>query len=240
MFLLKRLSVLVFALSLVSAVYAQARTGNEMSVEEYYLQENTIEMMIIRETSRAGNSEQKMIALNYIKEAIDNGNTNPEILNALEYLSLEGIQIVARENNRVVNNFPLIRRKAAEYLGIIKTEEARKALIAICKYETEPLVLQQAIKALGDIGTNENNESVTSIIIAARHFNITNPSELVALATIYAFENIAKNNGGISDPNAIELLMNISNNGSYVKPVRDRAKQAISDLRFPNRINTSN
>jgi len=235
MFTIKRLSVLILTVSLSTLVFAQTSSGKEMSAEEYYLQENTIEMMIIRETSRGDSSEQKMLALDYIKEAIDNGNTGPDIQQALEYLSSEGTRVVARESGRVINNFPLVRRRAAEYLGSIKSEESRKALLQICKYENEPLVLQQAIKALGDIGTNENNETVLGIVIAARHFNNTNPSELVALATIDSLEKIAKQNDGINDPSVIELLNSISN-GPYVRPVRERAKQLISDLRFPKKM----
>jgi HEAT repeat protein len=232
MFLFKRLSVLILLVSLSTAVFAQNRSGSEMSAEEYYLQQNSIEMMIIRETSRSDNAEQKLIALNYIKEAIDNGNTSQDIRQTLEYLSVEGTQSVARENGRVVNNFPHIRRRSAEYLGLIKTEESRQALLTICRFENEPMVLMEAIKSLGNIGINNKNDTITAIGRAFSHFDNTNPDNLLALATIDAFEKIAKANEGITDLDAIRLLLRISE-GPYIKQVQERARQTVSALRFP-------
>jgi HEAT repeat protein len=232
MFLFKHLSVLVLLVSLSTAVFAQNRSRSEMSAEEYYLQENSIEMMIIRETSRSDNAEQKLIALNYIKEAIDNGNTGPDVRQALEYLSVEGTQSVARENGRVVNNFPHIRRRSAEYLGLLKTEEARQALLTVCRFENEPMVLMEAIKSLGNFGVNDNNDTITTIVRAVSHFDYTNPDNLLALAAIDAFEKIAKANEGITDPEAIRLLIRISD-GPYIISVRERARQTVSALRFP-------
>ena len=54
--------LLIAAVFAVSAVSAQSTSGNEMSVEESYLQQS-IELMIIRETARATTRESKMIAL---------------------------------------------------------------------------------------------------------------------------------------------------------------------------------
>jgi len=45
-----------------------------------------------------------------------------------------------------------------------------------------------------------------------------------------AFEKIAKKNNGINSPEAIQLLVRISE-GNYVIPVKERAKQLLADLR---------
>ena len=230
MFSLKRFSVLVIAAIIaVPAVSAQTRTGREMTVEESYLQES-IELMIIRETARAESREQKMIALEYIKDALDRGNKNDEIRQTLETLSREGRRTVARENNRVTNNFPDVRRQAAKYLGQMGTSEAQQSLLDITRFENEPMVLQEAIKALGDIGTNNNNDTVNNIVWTVRRFDNLNPDNLMAIATIDAFEKIAKKNNGINSPEAIQLLIRISD-GAYITPVKERAKQLLADLR---------
>jgi len=235
MFLIKRsfsnrlFILLIMSVFAVSAVIAQSNSGREMSVEESYLQES-IELMIIRETARASSREQKLIALEYIGDALDRGNTNEEIRQTLELLSREGRRTVARESGRVVNNFPDVRRQAARYLGQIGTEEARDALLEICQFENEPMVLQEAIKALGDIGLNDNNETIANIAWVMRRFDNLNPDNLMAIATIDAFEKIARKNGGISSPDAIQTLIRISE-GQYITPVKERARQLIAELR---------
>jgi len=221
--------LLITAVFAVAAVSAQSTSGNEMSVEESYLQQS-IELMIIRETARATTRESKMIALEYIGEALEHGNTSDDIRQTLEFLSREGRRTIARENGRVMNNFPDVRRHAARYLGQMGTEEAKDALLEICQFENEPMVLQEAIKALGDIGLNDNNETIANIAWVMRRFDNLNPDNLMAIATIDAFEKIARQNGGISSPEAIQTLMRIAE-GHYIRPVQERARQLIAELR---------
>jgi len=213
---------------------AAAQTGGrEITVEESYLQ-SSIELMIISETARAATREQKNIALAFIGDAIDRGNTNDEIRKTLEFLSLEGTRSIARESGRVTNNFPDVRRVATMYLGLIGTEEARKSLIEVLKFEREPMVIQEAIKSLGDIGTNENNETIANIAWWFSRFDTLNPDNLMALATIDAFEKIAAKSGGLNDPEAFQLLIRISE-GNYITPVRERARQLLSEMRSMGR-----
>jgi len=227
---LKRFFVLVITATVaISALSAQAKSKDEMTVEESYLQKS-IELMIIRETARSETREQKYIALDYIKDALSRGNNDDEIRQTLEFLSREGRMTVARENGRITNNFPDVRRQAAKYLGQMGTEEAQKSLMEITRFENEPMVLQEAIKALGDIGTNDNNETIEHIAWVVKRFDTLNPDNLMAIATIDAFEKIAKKNNGLNSQNAIQVLSRIAE-GNYVTPVRERAKQLLADLR---------
>lgn len=234
---LKRFSAFcAAALFAVSMVMGQnSNTDDEMSVEESYLQES-VELMVIRETSRADTRDQKLVALEYIGDAINRGNTGEEIRSALEYLSMEGVMNKARENGRLVNNFPDVRRKAAEYLGDLGTPEAKNTLLRIVVADPEPMVLQEAIKSLAKIGLNDNEETVNAIAWIVRRFDVLNPDNLLALSAVEAFEKIAEKNGGIKDPNAIQTLIRIAE-GPYIKPVQQRAKQVIMDLRKYNAQN---
>jgi len=226
MFTFKRFSILMItAVITVSAVAAQS----EMTVEESYLQ-HSIEIMIIRETARASSREQKFVALGFIGDAIERGNKSDDIRQTLDYLSREGRRSVAMESGRVVNNFPDVRRESAKFLGMIGTEEARRTLLDICLFENEPMVLQEAITSLGDIGTNDNNETVKIIVSVVSRFDNLNPDNLMAIATIDAFEKIAKKNNGLHSREAIELLARISE-GHYIRPVQERARQLLADLR---------
>ena len=228
--ILRRFSILIIAaLIAVPAVMGQTNSS-EMSVEEAYLQE-AIEMMIIRETARADSLDQKLIALEYIEQVLERGNTNDEIRRTLEFLSTEGTTNRVRESGRLMNDYPQVRRQAAKHLGTVGTPEAKAALIRICTSDNEPMVLQEAVKSLGSIGTNDNDDAVAAIVFIANRFNnFTAPDNLLALSAVDALDKIAARNNGIKDPTAVQLLIRISE-GSYALPVRERAKQALIDLR---------
>jgi len=231
MYSLRRPAILFVAVVIFAATVS-AQTGSqrrEMTVEESYLMES-IEIMIIRETARSHSREQKMRSLDYIGEALDRGNKSDEIRQTLEELSMEGRRTVARERGRIVNNFPEVRRQAVRYLGQVGTEEARRSLILVLQSENEPMVLQEAIKSLGNIGTNVNNETVANICwIMDRNINL-NPDNVMALETINALEKIARKNGGLNSPEAIQTLLRISE-GLFINPVKNLARQLLADMR---------
>jgi HEAT repeat protein len=201
-----------------------------MSVEESYRQES-VEIMIIREQSRSDSMEMKLIALEYIRDAIERGNTGPEIQSALEYLAMEGIVNVIRENNRVTNNYPGVRVRAAEYLGDMGTPEAKNLLIRLIRTDKEPMVLQEAVKSLGKIGDDKNNETVNAIsgIVNRKHY-LNQPDNLLAFSALDAYDKIAKAKGGLQDPMVIQSIVNIAE-GNYSPTVRNRAKQVLANLR---------
>jgi hypothetical protein len=229
MMTLRRFSALIIA-AMIAVTAVSGQSDSEMSIEEAYLQE-AIEMMIIRETSRSGSLEQKLMALEYIGNALERGSTNDEIRITLEYLSREGTINRVREKGRLVNDYPDVRRQAAKYLGIVGTREAKAALIRICTSDIEPMVLQEAINSLGSIGISDNEDAVSAIVWVANKFNNTNaPDNMLALAAISALDEIAKKNKGIKDPNAFLLLIKIAG-GPYATPVKERAKQALIDFR---------
>jgi hypothetical protein len=231
----KRLSALAAVVVMgvsMAAAQTDRTSSQEMSVEESYLQES-IELMIIRESSQAGSREQKMIALNYIGDAIDRGNKGEEIRQALESLSMEGVMNKARENGRRVNNFPDVRRQAAKYLGDLGTPEAKNTLIKIVVADPEPMVLQEAVRSLAKIGINDNDETLNAITWTFTRFDVTNPDNLLALSAVDAILLIAEKNGGIRDPSAVRTLIKIAD-GPYIKPVKEKARYALGELRKYN------
>jgi hypothetical protein len=217
--------VLIFA---VSAVFGQ-NSNREMSVEESYLQD-AVELMIIREQSRAESRDMKMIALEYIGDAISRGNNGEEVRAALEYLALEGVMNKARENGRLVNNYPDVRTKAATYLGELGTPEAKNTLIKIVTADPEPMVLTEAVKSLAKIGINDNEETVNIITRVVSKFDTLNPDNLLALSALDAYDKLAQNTGGKLDPSAIQLIIRIAD-GAYAKPIQAKAKLVLSNIR---------
>lgn len=216
----------------VTAAFAQSKNNDkELSVEESYLQES-VELMVIREQARADSRDMKLVALEYIGEAIKGGRANPEIEKSLEYLALEGTVYQAREGGvgRLVNNYPDVRAKAAQYLGELGTKGAKTILVKMVLSDPEPMVLTEAIKSLGKIGTNDNDEVSTAISWIVTRFDILNPDNILALSALEAYEKIAEKNGGIKDPSAIRTIIRIAE-GNYIRPVQTRARETLNTLR---------
>ena len=234
MMFLKRIIVFLMVICCVTMTVS-AQRNRELSVEESYLQES-VELMIIREQSRAESRDMKLVALEYIKDAIDRGNTGDEVRSALEYMGLEGVVNQTRENGRLTNNYPDVRTRVATNLGNLGTPEAKNSLIKICLADNEPMVLTEVIKSLGKIGINDNDETANVISWVFTRFDVLNPDNLLALSAIEAYEKLAEANGGIKDASAIRVLIRIAE-GPYIRPVQDRAKQALMDLRQYNASN---
>lgn len=223
----KRFFILtITALFVVSAVMGQSgKSSQEMSIEESYLQE-ALELMIIHETTRSNSRDQKYIALEHIGHALERGSTNEELRIALEYLSLEGTQNQVRQGRMLINNYPDIRRQAVKYLGKVGNKEAKTTLIKVCATDTEPMVLQEAVKSLGTIGLNDNDDAVNAIVwIVEKLHNSAAPNDILAVAAIDSLEKFAQKDQRI-EPGAVQLLMKISE-GPYITPVRERARQAL-------------
>jgi len=235
MIVLKRflhLGVLLTVLPVM--VMAQTNPGNspgsqEMTVEQSYLQES-VEMMIIREQSRSNSRDSKLVALEYIGSAINRGSRSEEIHTTLDYLSLEGLLYITRENGRIINNFPDVRRQAATYLGQLGTIEARNTLIKMVNSDNEPMVISEAIRSLGIIGNNDDNAATSMIAWTVKRFDVLIPDNYMALSALEAFEKIAIANNGLRDLLAYETIMQIADNYYYITPVRNRARTLLDNL----------
>lgn len=229
-----KFTLAIFVAVAASATVAMAQTAGgkqELSVEESYLQES-IEVMVIREQSRAESRDMKFVALEYIGDAIEGGRGSEEIQKALEYMAMEGVLYQSREGGvgRVTNNYPDVRVKAATYLGQLGGEAAKDTLLKIVLADSEPMVLTEAIKSLSRIGLNENDETASTISWIVTRFDILNPDNALALAALDAYEALAVKNGGIKDASTIRTIMRIAE-GPYIRPVQARARDVLVKLR---------
>jgi len=216
--------------ALTSMLAAQASTGNaDMTIEQSYLQES-VELTIIREQSRVNSREAKLSALEYIAAAINRGSKSDEIRSSLEYLALEGVVNIARENGKVVNNFPDIRKQAAAALGKLGTPEAKTTLLKMISADNDPLVVAEALNSLGLIGNIDNNE-VNLVARTVSRFHNLNPDNIVVLSALDIFDKTAAANHGIRDRFVIETVTLVSESRYYVSQVRNRAKLLLADLK---------
>ena len=225
---------IIIVLFFVCTITAGAQTSNpngEVSVEESYLQQS-VENMIIREQSRAIGRDEKLIALDYIENAISRGNISEEVRTALEFLSLEGLANRTRENGRVINNFPDIRKRAVADLGNLGTPEAKNTIISLVLAEPAPMVLTEAFKSLAKLGLNENGETVNAIAWAVNRFESSVGDEQMALSALEAFEILAEKNGGAVNNAAITTLSRIATSSHYNRIIREQARMVLDKLRL--------
>jgi len=232
MFSFRRFTILLLVAVIFTAVAAaQSGSQREMTIEESYLQDS-IEIMIIKEMSRGTSREHKIASLDYIGDALERGNKSDEIRQTLEFLSMEGTRSTARERGRVMNNYTDVRRRAVRYLGMIGNEESRKTIISVLEVEREPMVIVEAIRALGDIGTNVNNETVRNICWVINRNLSTNADNSMVMAFMGAIKNIIRKNNGLNNsPEAIQTLMRISEAPLFNNEVKTAARQLLAELR---------
>jgi len=221
-------ALLVVALA---GVAAQTTGSGEKTVEEAYLQE-TLETMIIKEQARGDTRDLKLLALQYIKQSIDEGRKNEEVRKSLEYLALETSTTVIREAGvgRVINDFPDVRAKACEYLGEFPSVETKDALVRVALSDREPMVISAAIRSLGRIGINDNDEVTQTISFIVNKYDILQPDNSLAFETLVAIERLVDAGTGIKDPSIIRTVLRIAD-GNYIVPVKQKARQVLDKLR---------
>jgi HEAT repeat protein len=156
---------------------------------------------------------------------------NPGLFTVLEALATEGTARQVRSGGAVINNYPDIRRQAAQLLGEVGSPRAREVLIDVLQEDPETMVLSEAVYALGVIGDNEDNRTIRHI---TRVLSVQNASEApdnnLAYASLLAIEKIAQADGTISDPEAINAILGVAG-GNYIQAVRLKAVDVLSNLR---------
>jgi hypothetical protein len=172
-----------------------------------------------------------------ISEAIANGdNTNDDIYAALEYMSMEGLKNIARARGKILNNYPSVRLQVSVQLGKMGSAKASEILNQVLNNENDLYVLQETFNSLGELGYNENDSTVKTIIWKLRTYNPRSPDALidrVVLAAINALDKIDRKNNGIKnqdDFREVQSLLDRINKGHFSRPVQERAKKVLEDM----------
>lgn len=221
---LKYVAAGILAVAFTSA--AAAQKSNESNVESEYL--SSVEDVVISELAASEERDNKLVALQYLETAISEGRATPDMMKALDSLAGEGITAQSRTNGRLVNNYPDIRAKACDILANVKTEESKDTLVKVALADNEPMVITAAIRSLGEIGINNNDEVSETIAWAQKKNAVLNPTSSLAFEVLVAYEKIAdtvENKGPM-----IQAIGQIATNYKYVTPVRTRALELLKKL----------
>lgn len=233
--LTKKVIISTLFIAFASLVFAQSQTEQnnsetETSVENEYL--NDVDGEIITTLADSDEYDNKLVALQYLAAAIEDGNTSQAVIDALDHLAGEGISSQTRKNGRLMNNFPEIRRQACLLMAKVPTEHSKNTLISIAVADNEPMVIAAACKSLGDIGINNNDETVDAIAFANRRNQVLNPTSSLALEVLNAFEALADSTE--NKKTMIDAVARISTDYHYVTPVRNRAYKLLKSISASN------
>lgn len=224
-------SAMMIACSFVFAQTSQVQKKNtdsekETSVESEYL--NDVDGDIIMTLAESDEYDNKLVALQYLQSALDEGNTSDAVIQALDRLAGEGLTTQSRTNGRLSNNFPEIRREACKLMAKVPTEHSKNTLISIAIADNEPMVIAAACRSLGEIGINENDEAIEAIAFANRRNRVLNPTSSLALEVLNAFELLADSSE--NRKSMLYEITQISTDYHYVTPVRQKAYKLLKSL----------
>jgi len=229
----KLLPVVVLVFCLGIPVFAQEESPSGQSIEDLYLSQD-LEIQILRSQALANDRELKQLAPRDIRVLIENGtlsSANSGVYVILESLASEGVARQVRQSGAVINNFPEIRRESVELLGKVGGPTARDTLIRILRDDPEPMVLAEAAYALGTIGLNEDNLVSDYLVSTLLQENASStPDNNLAYSIILSLEKLSAANGGLSDPEVINALLETAAS-PYIRSVRRRAVEAIVNMR---------
>jgi hypothetical protein len=186
------------AFFIVSAVMAQDAGGRTSTGN------NRPDLMSFKGIYSTDGLELRKKTLKDISEAVANGDTSDDIYAALDYMAKEGINNKAMIKGQLQNDYPDIRRQVAIQLGKIGTPKAADILIQMCDPADKDLyVLLETIKALGNIGINENDHTIKRIFGCVRGLN-ERPLDNIVIenlisSSIDAFDKLEKKSNGIKD-----------------------------------------
>ncbi|MDY3130338.1 MAG: HEAT repeat domain-containing protein [Treponema sp.] len=216
----------VTALLVLNAIIFAQSKESETNVENEYLTD--VDGDIIMSLATSDELDNKLVALQYLQNAIEEGNTSDLVIKALDQLAGEGITSQTRTAGRISNNFPEVRRQACLLLAKVPTEHSKNTLVNIAIADNEPMVIAAAVQSLGTIGINDNDETVEAIAYANKRNQVLNPTSSLAMEVLCAYEKLAD-----STQNKKTLLNSISMISAdyrYVTPVRQKAYKLLKQM----------
>ena len=228
--------VLLVIVSLAGFAQTDRNDGDRPATIEDVFRRQAIEVQILRSQANSTDREAKLLALETIRKMYDAGDiqASEDIFAVVLSLATEGTSNQVRSAGRVMNNFPIVRKEAAALLGDIGGPGAQEVLLEMIREDPEPMVLAEAIYALGKIGPTEADQVTTHIVyVLTRENAMIAPDNNLAMATLYALEKLF-DQGMELDAAGLErtvgLIIDISTNYRYITMVRDKAQDVLAQM----------
>ncbi|HKJ86176.1 MAG TPA: HEAT repeat domain-containing protein [Spirochaetia bacterium] len=234
-------TVLVLLILFSGFAFAQSDGDRPSTIEDVFLRQQ-IEMQILASQARSTERENKLVALETVRKMYESGDlqASPETFAIIELLATEGTSNQVRQSGRVINNYPVVRKEAAALLGDVGGPQAQSVLLVMVREDPEPMVLAEAVYALGKIGPQENADMVANHIVftLTRENAKISPDNNLALATLLALQRLFDAGMEFEDANQLRdtvgLIIDISTNYRYITIVRERARDVLAQLTSTN------
>ncbi len=230
-----RTAIKIMTVAILLLAVAGVLPGEErvMTVEELYLQED-LGIQVLRTQALSPRRDHKEQALETLRTLVEDGavatDDSPRIA-ILRLLATDGSSYQVRTGGRVVYDNPDIRRDAAGLLGEIGGPQARGALLEVIEYEREPMVLSQAIHALGHVGLDDDGRGAVRLARVLNRENAQdNPDNNLMYVTLMSMERLAVDQADqLATSALVNSLVQIST-GPYTRLVREQARQTLTVL----------
>lgn len=199
------------------------------TIEEQLLQRKEQKIKTYIYQAKSGERDQKIDVLDKILSEFDEMKYNErdkKLVELVIYLSEEGSTRKEFENNRVINDFPDVRRKSVKVLAKIKGDSARDALINVLINDEDSLVKAEACLALAEVGDSSSGDALRALVYVYRRTYKPDPNFVMAI--IQAVQKIARSNYS-SYGDAIYILSEIQM-GNYNRQIREAAYNALQEL----------
>ncbi len=234
-------TVLVLLILSSGFAFAQSDGDRPSTIEDVFLRQQ-IELQILASQARSTERENKLVALETVRKMYESGDlqASPETFAIIELLATEGTSNQVRQSGRVINNYPVVRKEAAALLGDVGGPRAQSVLLVMVREDPEPMVLAEAVYALGKIGPQENADMVANHIVytLTRENAKISPDNNLALATLIALQRLFDAGMEFEDANQLRdtvgLIIDISTNYRYITIVRERARDVLARLTSTN------
>ncbi len=237
-----RLATPVLLMMLAAALAAgQADRPNRVpTIEELYLTNPWV--MSVREQALSFDGDIKLQALADIEQRLGDGKLKGEDEQSVQAILIglahEGTRYGVIEERRLVNYYPMVRRKAAELLGRLGSEtsdglvrdRAKFSLLDVLLFDNEVMVKAEAAYALGVIGNNDDGVVVEVLADSIRKQTTLAPDNNYAYAVALAIEKLSDKNREMRDFRAYTTLVTIMQ-GNYTRKVKDKAYEVLQKIR---------
>ena len=230
-----RTAIKIMTVAILLLAVAGVLPGEErvMTVEELYLQED-LGIQVLRTQALSPRRDHKEQALETLRTLVEDGAIAPDDsprIAILRLLATDGSSYQVRTGGRVVYNNPDIRRDAAELLGEVGGPQSRSALLEVIEYEREPMVLSQAIHALGHVGLDDDGRGAVRLARVLNRENAQdNPDNNLMYVTLMSMERLAVDQADqLATSALVNSLIQIST-GPYNRLVREQARRTLAVL----------
>ena len=220
--------IIVSLLSLFCMILWAADSSGK-TIEEQLIAQRMEAIKKYTYSAKMGDRAQKSDTLDDILAQYDKlgfSQNDKELIQLVSFLSEEGSTRQEYENNRLINDFPDIRRKSVQVLAKIGGNTARDALINILHTDQNPAVKAEACNALAKVKDNKDGKALNALVYVYR--STYRPDPYLIQSIITAVKQIATVDAS-AYADAIYVLSEIQM-GSHQRKIREEAYNAIQEL----------